>query len=252
VHLAVRTGNLKLDEEASARRETLVMPFFSQLKKLRQSTGGDSDETFNEVTTLSKLPGYYVVKSLAKHSDLQEEEIVRATAHDEDAKKQLMCLAMQMCSGQKLPEALIYKEIADKVVALRSRACSNSLAKFKASGGLKTNGAIDWRRGCYELVFTETDLLQSLKHFGGSTVQVKPELGIANFYHFESNWLDMQHQLVMKPLPPIKLCNLFTKTDADGPWCVPSVSGKRQYEEFARHCRGLHTEPVNAKQTKIE
>lgn len=241
-----RTGNPILDGDADARRECFmtiidalqedpseVLPTFNELtKRLRMKAKqlqveGDK---FASVTVFGKTEEDFATSFILSKSDMSLSNLVKAKQHDDGAVMQLLQYMLQYSPSLRYPAEAVVKEVTSRVFAGREMLMGQRLRKWKASGGLAAGGALNWKKGAYQLFFAD-GLLTQLKHQSGDFVQLEAGMNIDNSYTLHSNWDDFGAYLAKPPMPNINI-SAFFKKGCLGPWKHKRMTGASK--DFAR------------------
>lgn len=252
-----RTGNPILDGDADARRECFmtiidalqedpseVLPTFNELtKRLRMKAKqlqveGDK---FASVTVFGKTEEDFATSFILSKSDMSLSDLVKAKQKDDSAVMQLLQYMLQYSPSLRYPEEAAVKEVTSRVFASREVLMGERLRRWKASGGLVAGGAVNWKKGAYQLVFAE-GLLTELKHHSGDAIKIEDGIRIDNSYTLHANWDDFAAHLAKPPMPNVNL-SMFFKKAGTGPWKHKRMTGA--CKEFARDVQAVFNQWQN-------
>lgn len=228
-----KIGDELLDADATARHEMLqqmlteliqddshVPALFAQLRRRVQAQantdGLDTEMRFKSVGTFRSIDPEWLCHFVSSVGDMSVGEVVAAKRFDSEVVAHLATFCTQLPLALKLPpQQCMVKSVMKRIVDDRNHVCGQRLAKFKQRGGLNSDGSVNWGAGCYTAVFGEDGVLQSIRHIGGSSVEVG-STGIDRKYVLVDNYGDFTAAFVKKPLPPVK-CHILESRERRRP-----------------------------------
>ena len=224
-----KTGDTDGDEERMAQHELFVemvqgilldrshvMPLYRKFKeriaaKLPANVPVNPSEYFAKISTVGALcrdEAAFVVAFLVSISDLSSANITDACAHVGSSVSHLLQFAVGLKEDLKLLPQLRLKDVMRRFLKTRADELGNRLADFKARGGLKQNGGLDWSRGVYHIVVADGKITK-VRHHGSNAEVDLAQYDLTNAYNLEGNWCDYKACLRKDPLPPVYVHTFF-------------------------------------------
>lgn len=246
-----RTGNPISDGDADARRECFmtiidvlqedpseVLPTFNELTKrllLKAKQLQCDGDKFTNLTVFGKTEEDFATSFILSRSDTTLSDLVKAKQHDAGAVQQLLQYMLQYSANLRYPQEATVKEVTSRIFSSRDMLMGQRLRKFKSSGGFLSSGAVNWKKGSYELRFTE-DVLTEITHRSGEAVTLDATIRIDKGYSLHMNWDDFGAHLAKPPMPNVNLAAFFKK-NGSGPWRHKRLAG--QSKDFNREVQAV-------------
>ena len=144
----------------------------------------------------------------------------------------LLEFSVSMKDDLKLPQELKINDVALRAFHQRNDILNSRLCGFKAAGGIRADGSLNWEKGVYRIETSE-HIIQSITHVSSEDIVDVSEHVLSITYSLEQNWSDMKACLRRAPLPPVYVHTLFTK--GKGPHSIQQFSNKsRALADFAK------------------
>ena len=250
-HIPKKTGNALEDNDSKEKINMLkelvsscladldhVQPLYCKLRERQrlvslQQTKTDKD--FAHVKTVRGLPPVFITHFIASNSDLDIAAVDKVYAKNPDDLILLLCFVCQLPEHFRWPEVLHSREVSFRFLNARVLACGNRLISFKADGGIDKNNSVNWKHGCYQLIWSveKPSFLTDIKHCSGVQVSL-PESSkmLKATTELKQNALDFAATLTFPPFPALPVHQFFLsiggepKTFKD----IPSMSKKESLE----------------------
>lgn len=213
---------------------SLVLPVYNEYKKLREEAEDAAtykgDDSFASLTTLGRLEPEFAINFLTSVSDMTTKDILAAKAFDDEAVSQFLEMATGKQSSLRLPAELRIKAVCLKLLKECSDQAGNPLRTFKADGGLKMNGEIDWTKGVYRCEEDEQSTIISISYLGKDKRDTSGD-GLVKGFVLMYNWSQWRAALAKPPYPPIRIASLFEQSKS-GPWADSGKPWSAKTKEF--------------------
>eukprot|EP00974_Lingulodinium_polyedra_P094576 9166993-Lingulodinium_polyedra.AAC.1 len=216
-----KTGNMNLDEDRAAAHALLlelvqgclddrshIMPLYNKYReRVMASNGAGSHvpisymEQFNKVSTLGALyrdEPAFCVAFLVSVGDLTANDITTACDAVSSAALQLLEFCVAMKDDLKLPQELKIKDVALRAFHQRNSILESRLSGFKAAGGIRADGSLNWEKGVYKIETSE-QIINTITHVSsGHWLDVSDHV-LSITYSLEQNWpRPPQHPAVLE------------------------------------------------------
>ena len=225
-----KSGHNETDEQAEALRRcsqqvvqglledpsSALAIFQAQEKRRTKSSALNGsvgrDEQFDSVTTVGRLEMPFAIEMIWLLGDMVVSDLILASKFDEQAPRQLLAYATGWTFGLKIPKDGIIKGVMKEVILPRARVMGDRLKAWKADGGFRADGSLNWRRGCYRLCFVgseDVSKLSEIEHVSGMKIKIPADTAIDRKWELISNWPDYKAPLVLKPSKPSPIIKFF-------------------------------------------